>query len=372
MSKQQVNEIFLLRSLACLAIVFLHAITFSKYDSLELPAAMAQLLESGQMLLMFGTPMFIFISEFLLSYSYPNRLPSGFFTKRLKFIALPFLTMALIYALLFAISHYPGDVLRAFLIQSIRNLFFADFHGYFILIIFQFYVMHALFQKLRMERFSPALVMTVSLGITLAYLGLFNFSPPLFNEYYWKRLVPIAFPAWLAYFTAAYYCGRNYAAFKAFCASYKYAAAAVVIGFAGIMLYLNGSGVIEAVHSKRIDVLFYTFGVIILLFYLASRLKRIPTPLLVVSNYSFAIYWIHLGLQVYIMPYLIPVSSPASVFLFIPVAFALGLFGSLGIAWLLNMSGAGIYLIGRTGPSSAKPVRPEMSSPRASWPDTRS
>ncbi|WP_159882600.1 acyltransferase family protein [Paenibacillus puerhi] len=357
MNKNSVNEIFLLRSLACLAIVFLHAITFSKYDSLTLPDSMSAVLESSQMLLMFGTPMFVFISEFLLSYSYPNRLPAGFFTKRLKFIAIPFLMMALIYALFFALANYRGNIPGAFLTQSVRNIFLADFHGYFILIIFQFYVLHGLFQKFRMERVSAKVMIPIALGINLAYLGLFNFSEPLFTEYYWKRLFPLAFPAWLAYFTVAYYCGRNYEKFKAICASYRYVWLVLVIGFAGIMLYFNNSAIIDAVHSKRIDVLFYTLGMIMLLFGLASRLKRVPAPLLVVSNYSFAIYWIHISIQIYVMPYLITPATPASVLLFIPTAFVIGLLGSLGIAYLLSKSTLGVYLIGRTGASASRSRR---------------
>ncbi|MEK8126966.1 acyltransferase family protein [Paenibacillus filicis] len=360
MQKKNVNEIFLLRSLACLAIVFLHSITFSQYDSLNLPTKMADGLEALQMLLMFGTPMFVFISEFLISYSYPNRLPSGFFSKRLKLIAAPFFSMALIYALLFALANYQGQTLHAFLVQSARNLFLGDFHGYFILIIFQFYVLHALFQAFRIDRFSAKMVIPIALVINIAYLGIYNFVAPLFIEYYWKRLVPLAFPAWLAYFTVAYYCGRNYEKFKAFCASYKTAGIMLTLVFGVLMLYLNHREIIDDIHSKRIDVLFYTFGVIMTMFHLASRLKRVPKALIVISNYSFAIYWIHIGIQVYVMPHLVKPASVASVFTFIPLAFCISLLGSLGIAYLINRTSIGMYLIGRTGFGASQAGRLNM------------
>ncbi|MFB8734669.1 hypothetical protein ACEQPO_14485 [Bacillus sp. SL00103] len=41
-------------------------------------------------LLMFSTPSFIFISEFLLAHAYPNGTPKGFMWKRIKAIFFPF------------------------------------------------------------------------------------------------------------------------------------------------------------------------------------------------------------------------------------------------------------------------------------------
>jgi len=77
----QIKEIFFILCISCLSVVLIHAIAIlsSPHSSSILVA-----------LLMFSTPSFIFISEFLLAHSYPNGTPKGFMWKRVKAIFFPF------------------------------------------------------------------------------------------------------------------------------------------------------------------------------------------------------------------------------------------------------------------------------------------
>lgn len=86
--KSKVQEIIILRSIACLTVVFIHAITRSPstFDSVN---KMDIVFSYLQLLLMYGTPMFVFISEFVLAYNYKDRIPDKFISKRIKFILLP-------------------------------------------------------------------------------------------------------------------------------------------------------------------------------------------------------------------------------------------------------------------------------------------
>lgn len=60
--KMQVKEIFFIRCISCLSVVMIHVLGITMHSTSSMLMT----------LLMFSTPAFIFISEFLLSYSYPN------------------------------------------------------------------------------------------------------------------------------------------------------------------------------------------------------------------------------------------------------------------------------------------------------------
>lgn len=65
--------------------MFIHAISsavnnYNMRSNVELQS-IGNYLFAIQLLLMYGTPMFIFISEFIISFSYKDRLPQNFFKK---------------------------------------------------------------------------------------------------------------------------------------------------------------------------------------------------------------------------------------------------------------------------------------------------
>src|SRR5690625_6254027 len=61
-----------------------------------------------------------------------------------------------------------------FLIRVSRNIFLGESSIYFVLIIFQFYLLHMLCSKY-LNRLSPKVVLPVAFLINFAYLGFFNF-----------------------------------------------------------------------------------------------------------------------------------------------------------------------------------------------------
>lgn len=96
----QIKEIFMIRCISCLSVVLLHIISMVLMLQAEALANISHTVDSFRTLLMFSTPAFIFISEFLLARSYPDRVPDGFLKKRGKVIFVPFLFIAAIDALL--------------------------------------------------------------------------------------------------------------------------------------------------------------------------------------------------------------------------------------------------------------------------------
>ena len=94
-----INEVFWLRCIACLAVTLGHAINNGYILYVE-----PSIYNTGTYILsiavLFGVPVFIFISEFLLAHKYMENLPSGFMKKRIRILLLPYLFMSIVYAVL--------------------------------------------------------------------------------------------------------------------------------------------------------------------------------------------------------------------------------------------------------------------------------
>ena len=76
--RMQIKEIFVIRCLSCLSVVLLHVVSMVLMIQEESLASAAHTVDAFRTLLMFSTPAFIFISEFLLARSYPGGVPAGF------------------------------------------------------------------------------------------------------------------------------------------------------------------------------------------------------------------------------------------------------------------------------------------------------
>jgi len=280
-----------MRSISCLSILLLHSLARAYADE-------NNTVNLFRVLLTFGTPTFIFISEFILSRSYPEELPTNFWSKRLKYIMVPYILFGTFYALLkgFEQSVSSGNNLAGSFGNFLwRHILLGDYHGYFILVIFQFYLLHYFFHKY-MKKWNPFLVMGSALLINLAYLGFFNFVKPYPSEigvYIWEKFYWIPFFGWLFYFTLAYYCGKHFSVFIRILNKYSkwVIVSPVVIG--SICLVLYGAKILPIISSKRVDMVFFTTSMILLIYYLATKISKVPKFFVWISQYSFGIYLIH-------------------------------------------------------------------------------
>ncbi|UKJ81776.1 acyltransferase family protein [Priestia megaterium] len=351
MKRKPVKEIFLIRSIACLAIVLLHSIEaslkfYSPQGGLENNTKVWY--ETFALILKFGTPVFVLISIFLLAYSYPKKTPSGFIKKRIKFILIPYLVMAVFYALLDAYIQHLTVTL--FLKQLFMNIFLGGYHGYFILIIFQFYLLYMLFQKYA-HRFKAWYVIIICFIINFIYLGIFNFTKPIdipHAEYIWTRFSWVPFLGWLFYFSIAYYFGIHYEAFKKFLLKYnKYVIAFAILSCA-LVVFLYQSNLLIVHSSKRIDMLLFSTAMFLLLYYVGAKLKSIPSFFSIISQYSFGIYLLHLFYIALINKFIEHLP-----FLGLSMYICILLIGSTILSMisthLLNMIPLGHYVVGKIG-----------------------
>ncbi|MCM3630984.1 acyltransferase family protein [Paenibacillus glycanilyticus] len=356
-SSKVIKEMFVLRSIACLGIVLFNtldtAITHFNLTESAGYSITPDILHTIQMLLLFSTPMFIFISEFIISKSYRDEVPPGFLKKRAKYILMPYLTMAVLFSLIDVNVDHAVPSFKLYLYELAKNILLADFFGYFLLVVFQFYLLHILFARWVSRRFSMRFVLICSIGANVVYLAIFNLidleSLPFGNYYVISFLNKVPAIAWLAYFSIAFYSGRNYEVFVEKLGRHIKWIIALALLSAAAMLTLNQLGIIDRVYSKRFDVLFYTTGIIFTMVYYAKQLTQVPVVLVKVSQYSFGIF-----LLTRFFLYGVSLLAPAwysltNLLLFIVIAFLAAVFGSITVTHLLNKNRFGPLIAGRVG-----------------------
>ncbi|CAI6076743.1 acyltransferase family protein [Cohnella sp. JJ-181] len=344
-----IKEISLLRGLSCLFIVLVHCIEQAEGDYANMGSqgqGMTSLVFL-KLLLKVGTGIFVFISEFILAYKYPDKLPEGFFAKRARFLLIPFAVMAVFYAA-FRILIVEGSSPVEFLKQIVLNVFFGGFHGYFIIIIFQFYLLHALFVRYA-ARIKMAYMLTGALLVNLAYLGFFNFvSPPSIPraDYIWYNVSTLPLFGWLFYFVLAYYCGTRFEAFKRVLAKGRYLIVSVTMVTAAACIAAERAQLFPVNTSKRIDVFLLTCCTALLLFSIGLLLKRVPAWLTQVSNYSFGIYWLHF-VFIALASFALRSFMPMSGYLYVGILLIISTALAMAATELLQRIPYGVYAVGR-------------------------
>ncbi|WP_096188789.1 acyltransferase family protein [Evansella halocellulosilytica] len=342
-----IKEVFFLRSIACLCIVFLHAIStgLSTIPSAEISVFSYNLFDSINVFLYFGTPLFIFISEMIIAYSYRNKeIPHHFLNKRFKYIFVPFLLMAMFYA----IPHVRSvtDLGHQFFLNAV----IGDFHGYFVLIIFQFYCIHLLFHRF-LKNQKPINMIMITLFINIAYLAIFNFTTPPnipFGEYIWTRFYWVPFLGWIFYFTLGYYCGHYYESFIRLLKKYRYSVLLAPVLSSGILLFFYHSEILAVHSSKRVDIIFHTTAIIFFMFYVTHQLRRIPDFLIKISQYSFGIYLLHM-FYISVIDFIYSYYPVSLGFNYIIILFAFSTFLSIVTIIYLNKWRFGNYVVGKIG-----------------------
>ncbi|MDG5789530.1 acyltransferase family protein [Evansella sp. AB-P1] len=338
--KRFIHEAYWLRAISCLAVVTSHAVntTLTNYED-STTQFVEYVLIFIRFMVFFGTPTFVFISELILAHAYPNGIPKDFFIKRIKFLLLPFFFMALIFGFI------TTDSMTEALNQIFLNIFFGGFFGYFILIIFQFYVLHAFLNQM-LNNLSPKPVLLVSFIINGLYLAYFNFTEPMnipFGEQIWKTGYWVPFLGWFFYFCLGFYCGRHFEKLKGTLIKYKKILPLLPILFLIIIVILVRKDILIIVSSKRVDMILYTVSIIFVIISIVAKFKEIPKVILFISKYSFHIYLLHKIFLYYLQP--ISFLHP---FLYFLLAYFYCIIGSIIVSIVLSRFTFSQYLIGKT------------------------
>jgi membrane-bound acyltransferase YfiQ involved in biofilm formation len=339
--KKQINELYWIRAIACLSVVLIHSISRT-YETYDLSESAVTAMQTTQMLIIFATPMFILLFEIIISNAYSDRIPDQFFQKRFLYLFLPYLSIPFLYGFQDIIT--KTSTITNAVDTAVTNILLGNWHGYFIIIILQFVIIHAIYVK-KFKNVPAWLMLTVTFMINAAYLYGVNFRFDLFPEvmHIYYSLVRIPFLGWIFYFTVAYYVGKNLNVVRANRKwGFPLSVAATMISVY-FLLKMFLSGTIMEVTSVRLDLMLYTISLFFFMYYLFSYIKEMPGFIMYISKYSFPIYLLHYLSFDFISP-ILPEMHPV---LYGSILFLVGVFGSVFIAKIIYILPYSRFVVGR-------------------------
>ncbi|MEB7673076.1 acyltransferase family protein [Staphylococcus equorum] len=278
------------RAIFCIIIVILHTMT-GFINDYHISHFQKMSVSFIQVVLLFATPCFIILSEVLLGMRYSNKVPKNFLAKRAKYILIPYLLFGLFVTFKLLLGESSNN--------SFWNIFLnivieGKFFGWFVLVIFQFYILHNLFYKL-LSRAKPVFMLLISFIISFAHSYLMYYSTTYleFWDFYpfFSRTIILY---WLFYFVVGFYFGKYYGSVIAFLKSnlkwiillWIMSISYIAFNFFYLDVHLN--------ESNRFDLLLFSSVSFILVIYLAKKLTQFNLVFIfLISEISFFIYLSH-------------------------------------------------------------------------------
>lgn len=203
---KQIEEVYWLRFYGCLAVFAFHLIDRIEHNYLE-----HTILDLARIPTVVGTPIFIFISIFLFSVRYLDEVPHHFLARRLKYIMIPYVFYGLIYSLSEYVRLYLSGEDVNLASHLVEYLVFAGWHGYFLIVAMQFYLLFWCYSRFKVWRWLPAGPgVLLGAAISISWWGLLRFygaEPP--GYLHW--VAPVG---WIYLFFLAIVLARHYPQFS--------------------------------------------------------------------------------------------------------------------------------------------------------------
>lgn len=360
--KTKLLELDIVRALAILAVVLIHGTSSATVEPTEGSASqiMFYILNVGSS---FAVPLFIMISGIVLFYSYDGRWNARtamvFYRKRAVSLVIPYFIWAFFYHVFNQwvntrdlTMDWPG---------FFGKLSWAEwsYHSYFMLIIFQMYLLFPLFMTL-VDRTSWFRKWIIPCGLLIqegfyVYRHWFSEGVP-----YSDRLAP----TYMAYFLIGGAIGLYYPAVKKWVETHKLltAAAWLVAGASYVSLFLLSRYKHIYADITWYEVLWILYVTAAALFFmqagrfLQSRLPRLSKPVVSIGVCSFGIYLIH---PAFLTLYTLIWKHPTNILMYDLYTF--GRYASiLGASWLV------VYVYGKAAGLFKRKPKPQASKTYAS------
>lgn len=342
------HEITYARAIFCLIIVGVHIL--SRYlNDVELQDHNRMIVVTFQILILFGTPCFIILSESLISMVYKDKLPKNFLVKRFKYIMIPYFSIGTFYVY----SKYKlGSNEESFWQLFKENLLIGDWDGWFVMAIFQFYILHLIFHKV-LSKANPIIMIVISFIISLTHSYLMYDNDAYSN--WWNEFYPLFHRTnilyWLFYFVFGYYLGRYYNEVLSFMEKkLKWLVVSLII-LALSIIYSIYQNDVTFVQSNRYDILLYSSLVFILVLVISKKLSKFNISFLFfIGEISFFIYLTHKIMLYYMAKYTFHFIDQFFMYNITTYIFALSL--SVGLAVVLSFLPFSRFIIGRNSINS--------------------
>ncbi|MCJ0933848.1 acyltransferase family protein [Mammaliicoccus sciuri] len=342
------HEITYARAIFCLIIVAVHIL--SRYlNDVELQDHNRMIVVTFQILILFGTPCFIILSESLISMVYKDKLPKNFLVKRFKYIMIPYFSIGTFYVY----SKYKlGSNEESFWQLFKENLLIGDWDGWFVMAIFQFYILHLIFHKV-LSKANPIIMIVISFVISLTHSYLMYDNDTYSN--WWNDFYPLFHRTnilyWLFYFVFGYYLGKYYNEVLSFMEKkLKWLVVSLII-LALSIIYSIYQNDVTFVQSNRYDIILYSSLVFIFVLVISKKLSKFNISFLFfIGEISFFIYLTHKIMLYYMAKYTFHFINQFFMYNIATYIFALSL--SVGLAVVLSFLPLSRFIIGRNSINS--------------------
>jgi len=332
--KSRIGELDFLRGIGILGVIMVHVAQHGIYYSYG-NIAVNVILDA---LSRFCVPFFIFVSGVAFSFNYHDQKKYfwRFFLKRLRYIGIPYLLWSII-----GLVRYQIYDVKNIAIVLITGQ--AMIHLYFIILIFQFYLLAPLILRLFKIGWKKVLVISFILNI----LAFYNFIPLFANLFNGFRN-PLF---WISYFTAGLIVGMKIDSFRKHIGKIRLIYLVILwLVIAIISVYneydiYNKTSVVQ--HFFRPTNIVYSFMSIFLYWKLFDIINTHIRSLLVkLGKYSFGIYLVHIpilfGIHIFTKPY--RGNLLEQVF-----AFSICAIASFIFTFLVSKMKFGVFIVGRAG-----------------------
>ncbi len=236
MEKNRCLEIDLMKIISCLAVITIHISALGIGNPAPEGAVRnTALFFNG--LSNFAVPSFIFLSGLALMLRYGSEPLSftGFIKKRMNSILIPYLGWSFTYFIIYTVAGFYALTLSNIL--SVIFLGTGEFHLYFVVILFQLYLLFPLLKDVVLKL--HPLVIT-ALAVLIHMIFAYGISPFPYMD---RIFVP-----YLIYFIAGMLWGAHYGLMKAWMTKHRFLTAILYLGAFG--LYLSSHFYPEALQSQ--------------------------------------------------------------------------------------------------------------------------
>lgn len=287
---KKLSEINVIRAIACVFVVLTHSIS-SYLNNVEV-----NLMSEDKYIIwirfaiLCATPIFILLSETLISKNYPVALPKGFFRKRFKYILIPYILIGSIVSYMDSEGNF-----ESFINLVIEKVLLGDWYGFFVIVIFQLYILHWLLGNF-LSKVNPIYPLVISFLISFTHVYLFvnitEYKEFIFNYY------PLSFRTnifiWLFYFVVAFYTGQYYERILSFLSNKVWIPVlSTVISYLVVMHNILSRDY-TTVASERYDMMLYSVSVFFLMLIIFRKYSVSNKTLITISHFSYFIYLTHM------------------------------------------------------------------------------
>ncbi|MDO8599885.1 MAG: acyltransferase [bacterium] len=322
------DRVDVLKAFAVVAVIFIHVVSIGQKFADKFAPYWFHLVTYDQVL-RFCVPLFIALSGFGLAAKYSDSHLAernqkidlkDFYLRRVTKLLPQYLFFAVVlYSFLLLMQPVTGEIVHYNFFQAIF-LGRADYHLYFVPLIFQFYLLFPLLFWIVKKNIWVALLITLFVQVGVFYVIGLKTETPSYNEPWNDQRQYILAISWVFYFVLGISLGlvRSVNAKRLrFCTLAALVLTVIGLGwtlFNAQRMVLSGIDLQAATRFTRVPVLVYSTGLIVFALFVkinlskASPLRNLRGALLQIGRNSYTTYLLHtlvLRLFVLFVPFLI-------------------------------------------------------------------